>query len=211
MVDATTWLSEASPRALLRYLQEHNLLSPRKDRLIACACCRLAWPLLTDERSRRAVEAAERFADGTRLSLEHFYQAARDVAEERCLWGVRMDGYGEASAAHDAIATVVEGDSPAYLVCRDPYVPGAADIIRDIAGNPFRAVPFDPAWLTRNGGVVRTMAAAVYENRTFGDMPILADALEDAGCDSGDVLDHCRGGGEHQRGCWVLDLLLGRG
>src|SRR5947208_3126926 len=104
MVDATTWLTEDNPRALLEYLHDRSLLKPRKDRLIACACCRRAWPFLTDRRSRRAVEAAERFADGARVSLERYYQAARAVADERGLWGARMDGYGEASAAHDAIA-----------------------------------------------------------------------------------------------------------
>jgi hypothetical protein len=211
MVDATTWLTEANPRALREYLQDRSLLSRRKDRLIACACCRRAWPFLTDERSRRAVEAAERFADGARLSLERYYQAARAVADERGLWGARMDGYGEASAAHDAIAVVDDDDSPAYLVCRDPYVPGAADIIRDLAGNPFRLVPFDALWPTRNGAVVLTMATAIYNSRTFGDLPILADALEDVGCDNEDILGHCRAGGEHYRGCWVLDGLLGRG
>src|SRR5438132_11529736 len=104
MVDVTTWLTEANPRALLEFLHERSLLSRRKDRLIACACCRRAWPFLSDERSRRAVEAAERFADGAQESLEQSYQAARAVADERDLWGARMDGYGEASAAHDAIA-----------------------------------------------------------------------------------------------------------
>src|SRR6266536_1032286 len=137
MVDATTWLTEANPQVLLKFLHARSLLSRRKDRLIACACCRRAWPFLSDERSRQAVEAAERFADGALVSLDRYYEAARAVANERKLRGVRMDGYGEASAAHDAIATVDDYDSPAYLVCRDPSVPGAADIIRDIAGNPF--------------------------------------------------------------------------
>src|SRR5438034_7037511 len=117
MVDATTWLTEANPRALLELLHDRRLLSRRKDRLIACACCRRAWSFLTDERSRQAVEAAEAFADGAPLALEPFYQAARAVADERNLRGTRMDDYGEASAAHDAIATVDDGDSPAYLVC----------------------------------------------------------------------------------------------
>ena len=57
--------------------------------------------------------------------------------------------------------------------------------------------------------LVLTMATAIYDNRTFGDLPILADALEDVGCDSEEILRHCRGG-EHHRGCWVLDLLLGK-
>src|SRR5437763_14972315 len=101
MVDATTWLTEVNPRALLELLHDRRLLSRRKDRLIACACCRRAWAFLTDARSRQAVEAAEALADGAPVSMEPFYQAARAVADERQLWGARMDGYGEASAAHD--------------------------------------------------------------------------------------------------------------
>jgi hypothetical protein len=70
-----------------------------------------------------------------------------------------------------------------------------------------RPVTFDPAWLT---STVVTFATQMYESRDFGAMPILADALQDAGCDSADVLDHCRGPGPHVRGCWVVDLVLGK-
>ena len=61
-----------------------------------------------------------------------------------------------------------------------------------------------------NGGCVVKVAAAIYDERAFDRMPILADALEDAGCDNADILNHCREPGEHVRGCWVLDLLLGK-
>jgi hypothetical protein len=83
-----------------------------------------------------------------------------------------------------------------------------ATYIRDIFGNPFRPATLDPAWRT---STVTALAAQVYESRDFGAMPILADALQDAGCDSADILDHCRGGGPHVRGCWVVDLVLGKG
>jgi len=76
--------------------------------------------------------------------------------------------------------------------------------------NPFRPVVLDPAWLAWNGGAVRKMAQAIYEKRRFADLPILADALEEAGCTDAAILAHCRGGGEHVRGCWVVDLLTGR-
>jgi hypothetical protein len=78
-------------------------------------------------------------------------------------------------------------------------------LIREIFGNPFRPVSLNPAWLTSD---VRTIAAQMYESRDFGAMPILADALEDAGCDNVNVLDHCREPGEHVRGCWVIDIIL---
>ncbi len=83
-------------------------------------------------------------------------------------------------------------------------------LIRDIFGNPFRPVAIDPAWLTWRDGTIPLIAQAIYEERRFADMPILADALEEAGCADADILNHCRQPGEHVRGCWVVDLLLGK-
>ncbi|MCE9530975.1 MAG: hypothetical protein K8T89_07610 [Planctomycetes bacterium] len=77
----------------------------------------------------------------------------------------------------------------------------------DIVGNPFRPVTIDPRWLTSN---VVDLALAIYEDRAFDRMPILADALMDAGCDSDEIIHHCRGVGPHVRGCWVLDSILGK-
>jgi hypothetical protein len=82
-----------------------------------------------------------------------------------------------------------------------------ADILRDIFGNPFRPRTLEPAWLT---STVRALAEGIYTARAFDRMPILADALEDAGCDSEDILNHCRGDGPHVRGCWVIDLVLNK-
>lgn len=79
-------------------------------------------------------------------------------------------------------------------------------LLHDIAGNPFRPVTFDPAWAS---GAVVGLATTMYESRDFAVMPILADALEDAGCENREVLDHCRGPGPHVRGCWAIDLILG--
>src|SRR5262249_15718432 len=81
-------------------------------------------------------------------------------------------------------------------------------LLRDILGPvPFRPVPFQPTWRTPTA---RGLAQAIYDGRAFDGLPILADALEEAGCDSGEVLAHCRSGGVHVRGCWVLDALLGK-
>ena len=80
-------------------------------------------------------------------------------------------------------------------------------LLRDIFGNPFRPVTFSPAWRT---DTALTLARQMYESRDFSAMPILADALQDAGCDSAEILDHCRGPGPHVRGCWVVDLVLGK-
>ncbi|WP_232069631.1 hypothetical protein [Gemmata massiliana] len=83
-----------------------------------------------------------------------------------------------------------------------------ADLLRDILGTRlFRLTNFPTTWRT---STVVALASQMYESRDFGAMPILADALQDAGCDSADVLDHCRGEGPHVRGCWVVDLVLGK-
>jgi hypothetical protein len=80
-----------------------------------------------------------------------------------------------------------------------------AIVVRDIFGNPFRPVTLNPAWRTSN---VSALAQSIYDDRAFDRLPILADALEDAGCDNADILNHCRQPGEHVRGCWVVDLVL---
>src|SRR5205823_12081645 len=84
---------------------------------------------------------------------------------------------------------------------------GQSDLLRDIFGNPFRPVAFSPSWRT---DTAVSLARRMYESCEFSAMPILADALQDAGCDNADILDHCRGPGPHVRGCWVVDLVLGK-
>lgn len=83
---------------------------------------------------------------------------------------------------------------------------GQAEIIRCIFGNPFRP-PMQVEWRTPT---TVALATAIYEERRFGDMPILGDALEEAACTDAVILDHCRGPGTHARGCWLVDLLLGK-
>ncbi|HEV3436425.1 MAG TPA: hypothetical protein VG122_03635 [Gemmata sp.] len=80
-------------------------------------------------------------------------------------------------------------------------------LIRDIFGNPFCPITIDPSWLT---STVVSLASQMYDSRDFSAMPILADALQDAGCDNEDVLNHCRVEGVHVRGCFVVDRLLGK-
>lgn len=82
-----------------------------------------------------------------------------------------------------------------------------AELVRDLFGNPFRLCACDSSWST---STVLALASGIYEEKAFDRMPILADALQDAGCENDAILDHCRGPGTHVRGCWVLDLLLSR-
>jgi hypothetical protein len=105
---------------------------------------------------------------------------------------------------------VVKLDPDALRHCPIPVgavLRRSALLLRDIVGNPFRSVAADPSWLT---ATVVTLARQMYEGRSFSLMPILADALQDAGCGDEAVLSHCRGNGPHIRGCWVVDLVLGK-
>jgi hypothetical protein len=188
----------------------------RKRRLFGCACCRRVWEWLPDERSRRAVEVAERFADG--LVGEEERRMAHRAAEHtaRALRRTHSPGSAPRAAAADA-AVWVSHKSGALIAgalagkAENPGRPGGygTEVLRDLFANPFRRPPaVEPAWLAWDGGAVRKLAQAIYDGGRFADLPVLADALEEAGCDSPEVLRHCRGGGGHVRGCWLLDLLL---
>jgi hypothetical protein len=84
-------------------------------------------------------------------------------------------------------------------------------LIRDIFSKSFGPAPrADPSWLAWNGGAILKLARTIYDERAFDRLPILADALEETGCQDQDILGHCRSAGEHVRGCWLVDLLLGK-
>ncbi len=85
------------------------------------------------------------------------------------------------------------------------------DLLRDIFGNPFRSPPaLAPAWLAWKDGTIAKLAQAIYEDRAFERLPILADALEEVDCADADVLDHLRSPLIHVRGCWALDWILAK-
>ncbi|WP_232069539.1 hypothetical protein [Gemmata massiliana] len=131
-------------------------------------------------------------------------------------WWEQRGAYGDAYVAEQVsvLVSIAAGiaagshvDWAAGSVSEVRELRAAVSLLRDIFGNPFRPVAPFPSWRTPT---VVALTAQMYESRDFGAMPILADALQDAGCDSADVLDHCRGPGPHVRGCWVVDLVLGR-
>jgi hypothetical protein len=80
-------------------------------------------------------------------------------------------------------------------------------LLRCVVGNPFQPMTFEPSWRSETAVA---LASAIYAEHAFDRLPILADALEEAGCDHADVLTHCRGPGPHARGCWVVDGVLGK-
>jgi hypothetical protein len=215
------WLECTDARLMLE--SARGRVSERKLRLFVCACCRRYWGRL-DALHREAVEAAERYADGraTRREL-----AALDSAIVSQLAEEPAKRHPLLAAAHDAVAVPAPGDD---LGGYAPVAEGAsfsvskyapeldqAALLRCLCGEPFRDAPPAPAWLAWNGGAVPRIARAIYDDRDLpagtldrGRLGVLADALEDAGCDDADLVAHCRGAGEHVRGCWVVDLLLGK-
>jgi hypothetical protein len=118
--------------------------------------------------------------------------------------------YGSSTALHVLASLTNPGGGKGNVASKRRSVTervGQCRILRDIFGNPFRPVTVDPAWRTTTAV---QLAQGMYDSRDFSAMPILADALQDAGCDNADILDHCRGAGPHVRGCWVVDLVLGK-
>jgi hypothetical protein len=226
------WLAGDDAQAMLAHLRSHGsgwtrrLLSwlrprrqddrERKARLFACACCRRIWPLLAAPRLREAVETAERFADGTASAAE--LAAARSAAADSP-WG---------GAARAATATAWESAwaaaarAPADALRAVDWAAGDAGealraergaqggLVRDLFANPFR--PYRPApqapWRADAG--VLEEAWAIYQKHDFDALPRLAERLAAAGCRDAELLDHCRAPGPHARGCWALDLLMGK-
>jgi hypothetical protein len=184
--------------------------SDRKLRLFAVSCCRLILHLVSDSRCIHAVDMAERCADGLSnySELNEAWKAVWELAirtTDDALWTISnaTDPDDQAAECQSFI------DGYAYSEpTGDSKEEAEAALLRDIFGNPFRPVTAVPDWLT---STVTQLAKSIYQDRTFDRLPILADALQDAGCNNADILAHCRQGGVHVRGCWVVDLLLGKG
>jgi hypothetical protein len=207
------WLASTDPWPMLEFLGASGKASDRKLRLFACACCRRIWHLLADKRSRDAVEVAELFADGQASDNDRraadvqagaaCFSAPPDSSVADAAYAAKECCFPSADSAALHTASIAADDVNAELA--------QAALLRDIFGTlSFRSVGIDTAWLRWNHGTVPAVARRVYEERAFHDLPILADALEDAGCTAADLLAHCRSGGEHVRGCWAVDLILGK-
>lgn len=215
----TDWLGSGDPAPMLRYLRERQT-SERKLRLLACACCRRIWDMLPDPRSRFAVEVAERFADEGASLLE--LARARTQAVEAATgagwaayWTANVKASGPIWNVFAATSIVAlhpgkqsEAEYSAELASEFRRQVG---LVHEVFGNPFRPAHLREHALAWNEGVVRRLAEGIYDDKAFDSMPVLGDALEDAGCTDADVLAHCHERAEHVRGCWVLDLILGRG
>jgi hypothetical protein len=184
------WLKSRSAARMLAHLG--RTFSGRKARLFACAVTRLLTPddPQTREQLRLAIETAEASADGADVqkAMRRGWRHSWNVCDP------------------DAFASALGAAKDAMLRRRQPTI---ATLLRCVAGNPFRPGTVSPAVLAWDDHTLPKLAQAVYEERAFDRLPILADALEDAGGDEA-MIAHLRSPGPHARGCWVVDLLLGK-
>jgi hypothetical protein len=223
------WLTTKLPLYMLgEYPAEWNV---RKGRLFWCACLRRTWEQLADERTRLLVEEVELhpeadidwFVRERRFALEGYINWNNSTHSGLWLDSWALDTFLDAppgslmrlaeGLAHQAAEDWSRATGLAHWSRMGAEAEAAekarqCDIIRDIFGNPFSPVPFAPEWRT---DTALSLARQMYDSRDFGAMPILADALQDAGCDNDDILSHCRDTNRvHVRGCWVVDLVLNK-
>jgi hypothetical protein len=241
------WDTCCAPNEMLGFLRESGRSSDRKLRLFACACVREVWQLLADDRSRQAVEVAERYADGSADELElkaarglaqvavretHVtaaFNRDRDIrleAETRVREATADTVHREAeTAAKSAAHRVAQAAAKEAWLPLQETPPGArtwvageaargamlkaqCDLLRDLFGSPFRALPVvEATWQTPE---VRGLAETIYAQRSFGRLSEIAEGLAAAGCADADLLAHLRSPGPHARGCFALDAVLGK-
>ena len=211
------WLTCDNPGVIFELLRRRA--SHRKMRLFAAECFGRLVRVLPDPRQRRALEVLVAWAEGT-TTQSAMAEAVRDTrfacyefpsrignqdqppGDDLHFVGLML--YREFLSSSPGVHALA---APGGLADRLTEQVRQSELLRDIFGNPFRSVTFDPAW---NTDTAVTLAGQMYGWRDFSAMPILADALQDAGCDSEAILTHCRGPGPHVRGCWVIDLVLGK-
>jgi hypothetical protein len=202
----------------------------RKSRLFAVAACRRVMHWMVDERSRNAIDISEQYAD-QQVGRKALSAARRDAFSASKLAEGQQETAGWSRDYHAAVIalhvcadhrseesrmTVLSSAANAASLVEHVEGPEAARsergyqyrMFRDIFGNPFRPVSFSDEWRTSD---VILLARGIYAERAFDRMPILADALQDAGCDADNILTHLRDvTATHVRGCWALDLVLGK-
>lgn len=231
------WLTCSDPSPMFQCLK---VGPDRRFRLFACACVRRIWQLLDDERPRQAVLVAEQFADGmaSREELKKAHSCARVFAlrqERQTLWvscfaahaahkaaftsrkcESKYEDYACTAAISSAVLAAasaakggLRGDEGNERYHKAEVAERAAqsELLRDIFGNPFRPVAFAENWHHPDA---IALAKTIYEEGSFDRMPFLADTLELVGCNDTDILSHCREDGSHVKGCWVVDLVLGK-
>ena len=219
------WLAGTDPSRMIQHLCDRGAsrrkAGKRKFTLLTCACCRVAWDLMPADKARLWVEAAEAEADGLPVAappppvtIDDLIFRPGDI-EQRANYAA--SNARARRAVHLITSTVAAVHEVVYLDARRTgssteqrrWV-NVAGLLHEIFGNPFRPVKVAKTWLTANDGAALKLARLISADGQWGMLPVLADALEDAGCADADVLGHCRRPDGHVRGCWAIDLLLGR-
>jgi hypothetical protein len=197
-----TWQTAQAPGPMLHVAP--GLLSPRRLRLCAIACCkslwgeRDAWPGYVD-----LLQLAELVADAG--SEKRMRELSKQAAQFRRLaypHGVIHLLADDAGRAFDALMHLMG------LTAQERK--RFADVLREVAGNPFADIHLNPALIGWRDGTIPKLAQACYDSNDFSAIGILGDALEDAECDDGAIIEHVRSKQTHYRGCWVVDLILGK-
>jgi hypothetical protein len=208
-MDDSQWRSCDDPRKMLERLR--GKASDRKLRLFACAFWRRWWDADAEGQEEEEADVdvlsllayAEEWAESAQRPTRTFslgfgwHPLVAQHAFDAANWTIR-----ETTGSKSRIDCLRRDDRD-----REQAAEEQTRLLKELFGETLREVVVDPLWLT---SAVVNLARAVYEDRRCRDMPILADALEDAGCSQQDVIRHCRGAAEHVKGCWVVDLLLGR-
>ena len=197
------WIACNDPTALLDFLE--GKASGRKLQLFAVACCYITLQSSPNPPAPESFEAVVRFANG-----------AGTLEEVLKFWGnpstnPQAISYPEQplqwARAYAVDASMTSEEREIFEVADHPRNYEVLGLLCDIFGNPFHPITLDPSWLT---STVTTLARQMYDTRDFSAMPILADALQDAGCGDEEVLGQCRVEEVHVRGCFVVDLVLGK-
>jgi hypothetical protein len=208
------WIERQAIQDMLQFLRAstnvtRTKVGRRKLRMFACGSCRLLWEKISEPIWRQAVETAEIFADGlvSAYDLAAARRAMRNYDSHFTFIGSIVQG----STAHSPGEAAYWSAANRHLLSREyPRLEMSAaqcTLLRCIFANRFRPVTLDSRWLS---STVLDLARTIYDERVFERLPILADALMDAGCDSEEILKHCHSEGPHVRGCWVVDMLLGK-
>ena len=211
---------------MLKFLR--GKASDRKLRLFGCACCRRIWDLLPDASNQAFVEVIDDHPDGKfedrPIQAAGVASSCREweLGEFRGYWAVKYLGRSYYKLDPLAAAPIIAMHALEARKRDDEATATSerwaqADLLRDLFGHLFSPALVDPRWLDWANGTVALMARLLDQERLLPEgwldplkLTVLADALEDAGCADADILGHLRGPGPHVRGCWVVDLLLGK-
>jgi hypothetical protein len=203
------WHTCSSPRPLLDLIS--GRASDRKLQLFACACLRHVLSMFNDQNYmslNNFVEFVDQFADGLAtlddLHTQAWYQP--NIWNIAVLTGDNSLNCASLTARCVAGLSVSKGN-PGYGISKIGIEAVQTHLLRDIFGDPFQPLKLNSLWLTSD---VIDVAKSICETKAFSQMLKLSDALLDAGCNEPAIIHHCQSEGLHVRGCWVVDLLLGK-